>query len=152
MKVFHRTWAATAAKILTGGFKDARGTYLTFGVHTGVWVSDVPLDCNEGADGDVVLSLHIDEAALLPHEWVGSMGYREFLTPAQVLNGHRPFTVEGADLTLQGTAPELWDSMIARLESSGHDHLRKLAARRRELRAFLQEFAPFLGAEPVSAE
>lgn len=47
MRAFHRT--SHAPDILRDGFKDAEGTYLTDRVWRGVWVSDRPLDINEGA-------------------------------------------------------------------------------------------------------
>jgi hypothetical protein len=49
MMLFHRTDAAE--EILQDGFKDGSGMYL-FDVDrplSGVWLSDVPLDVNEGA-------------------------------------------------------------------------------------------------------
>lgn len=52
MRVYHRT--DYAAAILGDGFRDATGTYLTGEEHSGVWVSDRPLDEDEGADGAVL--------------------------------------------------------------------------------------------------
>jgi hypothetical protein len=49
---FHRTNRTAAENILRGGFHDASGNYLTEQTHSGVWLSDVPLGDNEGADGD----------------------------------------------------------------------------------------------------
>lgn len=68
MKVYHRTFHAT--EILREGFKDGTGTYLTDQWFSGVWVSDRPLDLNEGANGDVVLSLEVPDDVLMPWEWV----------------------------------------------------------------------------------
>ena len=48
---FHRTTEAAARTILADGFQDGTGLYLTAMWHSGVWLSDVPLDSNEGAMG-----------------------------------------------------------------------------------------------------
>lgn len=47
MRLYHRTFQADS--VLAGGFRDARGSYLTAHIYEGVWLSDVPLDENEGA-------------------------------------------------------------------------------------------------------
>ena len=46
---FHRTTEAAATAIIRNGFKYARGKYLSDTEHQGVWLSDTPVDCNEGA-------------------------------------------------------------------------------------------------------
>jgi len=87
--VYHRTSAAQA--ILSGGFKDATGTYMTRNEYTGVWLSDEPLDINEGADGDTILTLDIPETILVEWEWVEEgKGFREFLVPAKIVNTFGP--------------------------------------------------------------
>ncbi len=68
MIVYHRTY--NAADILSGGFRDGTGTYLTGQEFTGVWFSDVPLDINDGADGDVLLSLEIPKELFECYEWI----------------------------------------------------------------------------------
>jgi len=89
MLFYHRTYHADA--ILTGGFKDARDTYLTDEEHTGVWLSDRPLDINEGADGDRLLSIDIPEEIFKKWEWLeDGKPYREALIPAQVVNTYGP--------------------------------------------------------------
>lgn len=89
MRLFHRTFASEA--ILARGFLDAEGTYLTNSLHRGVWLSDRPLDENEGADGDVLLELEISEEVVAKHEWVeANKTYREFLVPAATVNAHGP--------------------------------------------------------------
>jgi hypothetical protein len=81
MLVFHRSYHSDA--ILSGGFKNATGTYLSCQEQSGVWVSDVPLDENEGADGDQVLVLDIPDAIFSEFEWVeDDKPYREALIPA----------------------------------------------------------------------
>lgn len=85
MKVYHRTFHSAA--ILREGFRDATGTYLTAKQFSGVWVSDRPLDDNEGADGDVLLTLTIPAEVFKDYEWVEDRKpYRESLIPADVLN------------------------------------------------------------------
>jgi hypothetical protein len=84
MRLYHRTDHAQA--IRDGGFVDGEGYYLTAHVHCGVWVSDQPLDGNEGAFGDV-LEIEVPEEVAVPFEWVeDGKGYREFLMPASILN------------------------------------------------------------------
>ena len=88
MRVFHRTYAAEA--ILAEGFRDAEGCYGTAYVYRGVWVSDVPLDENEGAGGDTYLLIEIPEDLFAQYEWVNEIGfgYREALIPAAQLNAY----------------------------------------------------------------
>src|SRR5436305_11586284 len=96
MKLFHRTYHAKA--ILAGGFKDGRGTYMTGIEHTGVWLSDVPLDINEGARGDTVLVLDMPEEVVAEYEWVEEgKPYREFLVPARLLNRYGLVAVHEED-------------------------------------------------------
>jgi len=83
--VYHRTFAAK--QILAEGFRDAEGTYLTANVYRGVWVADSPLDINEGANGDRLLSIDIPELVIADFEWIEEMKpYREWLVPAELLN------------------------------------------------------------------
>jgi hypothetical protein len=85
MIVYHVTYEADA--ILTDGFRDGEGTYLTANVYRGVWVSDGPLDVNEGADGNRLFAIDIPETVIPDFEWVeDDKAYREWLVPAEVLN------------------------------------------------------------------
>ncbi|MFY9532257.1 MAG: hypothetical protein WBC04_21870 [Candidatus Acidiferrales bacterium] len=65
-----RATAKDAQANLCNGFKDSTGRYLTNHLHSGVWLSDVPLDINEGARGDVLLEVELDatEDELAPYE------------------------------------------------------------------------------------
>jgi hypothetical protein len=57
--------------------------------HTGVWLSNVPLDANEGAFGDTLLGVELDLTyeQLRLYGWVqDGAGYREWLIPAQIIN------------------------------------------------------------------
>ena len=90
---FHRTTRASADAILATGFKDATGHYGTRNQYTGVWISNEPLDMNEGASGDVLLVVEIDPALIEAYEWVEERKpYREFLVPAEVLNSDATLT------------------------------------------------------------
>jgi hypothetical protein len=64
-----------------------------------VWLSDCLLDENEGGCSEALLIVEIDAGLVEPYEWVSdpSMGYREFLVPAAIINAHA--TVTGADWT-----------------------------------------------------
>lgn len=93
MKLYHRTTSEAADQILAEGFRDNTDNYGVEGhSFTGVWVSDVPLDRNEGAWGDVLLQITLDvsESELADYEWVeewpeieGGKRYREWLVPEQ---------------------------------------------------------------------
>jgi hypothetical protein len=67
MKCYHKTFHPE--EILRDGFKDATGLYLTADLHAGVWLSDEPLDYNEGAKGDVLLSIEIPDEIFAEYEW-----------------------------------------------------------------------------------
>ena len=92
MLLYHRTYQAEA--ILAKGSKDGTGYYMTDRVWSGVWLSDRPLDANEGAHGDTLLAVEMPEAEALPYEWQEEgKPYREFLVPADIVNRYRPFKV-----------------------------------------------------------
>jgi len=88
--LFHRTSEEAARAIVESGFRDNTGTYLTGEEFTGVWLSNRPLDANEGAWGDSLLRVTIDlsESELTAHEWVneGNESYREWIIPASLIN------------------------------------------------------------------
>jgi hypothetical protein len=87
MILYHRTTAANAEQILRDGFRDNVGTYLTTREHSGVWLSDVPLDINEGAKGDTLLKVELPEQVIADFEWIEEgKPYREWLIPAQRIN------------------------------------------------------------------
>lgn len=87
MKVYHRTDHAEA--IQQDGFRDGTGTYMTKNTYTGVWVSNVPLDANEGAVGEALMEVEIPEELFVRFEWVeDGKPYRESLIPATLLNEH----------------------------------------------------------------
>ena len=89
-RLFHGTRRQAAKKILNGGFRDSSNYYLTEEIHTGVWLSDRPLDGSDGAPPDVVpLVIEIPWALVEPYEWIEEgKSYREFLIPALIINVH----------------------------------------------------------------
>lgn len=77
--------------ILAEGFRDATGCYGTDRQFTGVWLSDIPLDENEGTAGADLLEVMLDlpDAEIIEWEWGEEgegVGYREFLFPAAIVN------------------------------------------------------------------
>ncbi len=100
MRAYHRTFYAT--EILREGFRDATDTYMTSREHTGVWVSDRPLDENEGAGGNVLLVIDISEEIFANYEWIeDGKTYREALVPAAILNAlKRPEIVDEVEHVL----------------------------------------------------
>jgi len=94
VRYWHRTYAAEA--ILAGGFKDTTGTYLTDREHTGVWLSDTPVDRHDQDDTLLAVDLPVHLSPMLDaeHEWVeDGKGFREWLVPAAILNEHGAVTV-----------------------------------------------------------
>jgi hypothetical protein len=84
---YHRTTDECAGLILRDGFRDGTGTYMTDQLWTGVWLSNVPLDENEGARGDVLLRVELpSEEMVAEYEWIQDIGYREWLIPAALIN------------------------------------------------------------------
>lgn len=91
MKCYHRTRVESAEQILKDGFRDATGGFLTDELHSGVWFSDVPLTCNEGAKGEVVFEVEIPDEMFAAKEWPEEgKPYREALLPAEIVNLHGP--------------------------------------------------------------
>ena len=90
-RFYHRTSLAVAAAILQDGFRDHVGTYMTDQEFRGVWLSDEPLDVNEGAIGDALLEidLGLEDDAIDRYEWIEEgKGYREWLIPAALINAN----------------------------------------------------------------
>jgi hypothetical protein len=93
---FHRTTAANARTILAKDFKDGMGTHLTNRVWRGVWLSNVPLDSNEGANGDTLLKVTLTptHADLARYEWIeDGKPYRDWLVPAKLINSRMPLRI-----------------------------------------------------------
>ena len=90
MRLYHRTTQDAADNIIAVGFKDKCGTYLTDREWKGVWLSDVPLDINDGPSGDVLLEINLDmpdHDLSEKYEWIeDGKTEREFLVPAKLIN------------------------------------------------------------------
>jgi hypothetical protein len=89
MILYHRTDQEAAETILRNGFRDGIEKYMTNTTHSGVWLSNIPLDENEGAFGDILLEVSTDmtESEIAEYEWIEEgKGYREFLIPAIEIN------------------------------------------------------------------
>src|SRR6516165_2348302 len=104
---YHRTTDECAGLILRDGFRDGTGTYMTDQLWTGVWLSNVPLDGNEGASGNVLLQVELpSEEIVADYEWIEEgegMGYREWLIPAALINTEGKITVveeDGEDVAM----------------------------------------------------
>jgi hypothetical protein len=79
---YHRTTAANAKEILRGGFCDG---VAIFGLsqESGVWLSDTPLDSDEGAWGDTVLRIELPGHVVADYEKIeDGKPQREWLVPA----------------------------------------------------------------------
>jgi hypothetical protein len=91
MILWHRTTTAAAEDVLRDGFRDGWGGYMTDDEREGVWLSDRPLDANEGACGDALLRVDLTctEAEIADYEWIeNDKTYREWLVPASFVNVH----------------------------------------------------------------
>jgi hypothetical protein len=89
MIFYHRTYRPRARAILRNGWRDGSGHYGMPLWLTGVWLSAVPLDRDEGAIGDTVLRLvlPLNRRQLDRYEVVEEgRPHREWLIPARVLN------------------------------------------------------------------
>jgi hypothetical protein len=85
--LYHNTTRENAESILREGFRDHTDEYMTTQLHTGVWLSDTPLDENEGPCSEALLVLQLDEVTVAHFEWIeDGKGYREFLVPAAIVN------------------------------------------------------------------
>jgi hypothetical protein len=89
-----------AHEILSEGFRDATGTYLTENEYAGVWVADEPLS---GGDGGVFgehpyVVVDIPEEVIAEFEWVEDLKtYREWLVPAALLNQYPRHLLDDLD-------------------------------------------------------
>ena len=72
MVLYHRATAEAARAIVADGFRDQTGFYRTHVEPTGIWFSERPLHCNEGAKGTTLLrvTLRRDKRELWQYEWI----------------------------------------------------------------------------------
>jgi hypothetical protein len=85
-RFYHRTSAEAADVILVSGFKDCTHRELNI---RGVWLSNIPLDSNEGATEGPLLQVVLTLPADKMDAWeVVEEGkpYREWCIPAKVVN------------------------------------------------------------------
>jgi hypothetical protein len=75
------------------------GSVLSRTTFSGVWLSNYPLECNEGAKGDQLLEITLpDDLDISDHEWAEEgKPYREWLVPAEVINQHGKVRLLSAD-------------------------------------------------------
>ena len=86
-RYFHRTTRKAVNAILASGFRDRTGKYLTDRQWRGVWLSDIPLDIDQGARGGVLLQVQLPPDLVEQYEWKEEgKPYREFLVPANLIN------------------------------------------------------------------
>jgi hypothetical protein len=91
VRLYHVT--DQAEQILSEGFRDGVGKYGTDADLRGVFLSDQPLDANEGAVGNDMLIVEIPVSLVGEFELVEEgKTYREFLVPASVLHAHAQVT------------------------------------------------------------
>jgi hypothetical protein len=98
--LYHRTSEDIARQIVAHGFRDGEGYYMTSRLHTGVWVSDQPLDCNEGANGNALIRIELakEESEIASFEWIeDGKPYREWLIPAALLNSAGKLEIQEID-------------------------------------------------------
>jgi hypothetical protein len=93
MKLFRRVTPEEAERVVNAGFENHSGRYLTEQEWEGVWVSDAPLDCNEGVSNGATVLIEIElalpESDITDYEWVEEgKPYREWLLPAELINAH----------------------------------------------------------------
>ena len=83
VRLYHRTDRADL--ILRDGFRDGRAP--SFPRLLGVWLSNRPLDVNEGPKGDELLAVDVDESSINEYEVIEEgKPYREWCVPASLLN------------------------------------------------------------------
>lgn len=91
MRLYHRTSNESAIAVMRAGFRDGSASYgvVSGAQFRGVWLSNVPLDENEGARGDTLLALELPLRLIRDYEWIEEgKPYREFLVPAALVNEH----------------------------------------------------------------
>ncbi len=101
MRIFyHRTTPEAAQSILTDGFKDGTGKYLTDEYWTGVWLSDAPLDPDHPRLSEVLrITFEVDDIDFDLYEWPEEhKSYREWLIPAAIVNRGRIEVIDESEM------------------------------------------------------
>jgi hypothetical protein len=103
LRLFHATTEAAAASIFTSGFRDST-LYIDGLELTGVWLSDIPLDRQEGTKGTEVLVVDLPEELLADYELIeDEKTYREFCVPSGTVNRY-PIVRLSAEDALEAAA------------------------------------------------
>ncbi len=90
MRLYHATSKDAASSILKHGFKNSMGNSLANVQWTGVWLSDKPLDVEDGLRADDALLIVEIDSDINNFEWKEEgKPYREFLVPAEIANSGR---------------------------------------------------------------
>lgn len=106
MLLFHRTSVSQARAIVKAGFEDEKWNFEADNVTgetvkaIGVWLTDRPLDPEEGPPGAAVLeiTLPLPEAALAPFQVHGALADAQlWIIPARVANQHTGIRLHGVD-------------------------------------------------------
>ena len=114
MRLYHSTTEDAAALILREGFKNDEATYMNVQIWSGVWLSDRPLELNQGA---ALLSVNIPSELIVQYEWIQQgKPFREFLIPAEFLNKYsvNPWTD-------RSSANESMLEIAVNAAAAGHD-------------------------------
>ena len=99
MKLYHRTSRRAARAILLHGFRDTTNTYLTNGLHTGVWFSNEILNEDPSSQRCAVLCVDLPEEAIADYEWIEEgKPYREWLIPAAVAQASKVEEIPDEDV------------------------------------------------------
>lgn len=120
MKLYHSTSREAADAIDRDGFRDAQGTYgLIDHVLTGVYVSETPLDENEGAlTGALFTFTGVDPETIADYELIEEgKPYREWCVPAEIVNTWlrtRKLATETFRNALRSTPEELAEMKVSR--------------------------------------
>jgi hypothetical protein len=98
--LYHRTAEDIARQIIDHGFRDGEGYYGTPRKHRGVWVSEEPLDWDEGACGNALIRIELakEEPEIASFEWIeDGKPHREWLIPASLLNDFGELEIQEID-------------------------------------------------------
>ena len=106
MRLYHTTTPEAAEEIVADWFRDSSGFYMISRETSGVWLSDLPLDANEGTKGDTVLlvDLALSEKEIAQFEWIEEgKPYREWQIPAKLINENASIRVATEEETDEET-------------------------------------------------
>jgi hypothetical protein len=137
MIFYHASTPDRIRSILSEGFQDGCGSYLTRSTYVGVWFSDRPLDENEGASGHTVLWIEAPEREFGEYEWKEpGKPYREFLVPATLANKYGPArrTVECPDCETEYGGAHCPDCLAERRLKRRHERSLRRQQRAKERR------------------